>query len=319
MKKIFLLIFVFALGIFLNWKILPGKAYALITIDGDLEVVYDSPLFGPEISWYPGVSANRNLTVRNNNGGSSHTTYIKAINTLENGNLSTVMYFLVREGGTDRYGAGDSKTMRNFWNDGEVSLSDIGPAKSTTYNINILFGHQAGNEFQEKQAKFDLAVGFKGTNNEVVVSGGTTGSTSDGGTTTTTTTTTTTATSPTPILGVTLPAVAGITTAPSAEVKGVTLPQNGQVKGAICPNNQLPWWLPLIIQTVLIFAYYFLIRKRKFAGWWVAPVILAAISQLIHQILGCECFDSFWCPRYWLLNLSILGLWGVFCAKDKRS
>lgn len=265
MRKIFLAVLTFIFGLFLSWKVLPAKAYALTETDGDLQVTYDSSLFGPEIIWYPGISATKNFIVKNN-GSSTHTAYIKAINTIENGNLSTVMYFRVSETGVDRYGTGNSKTMRNFWDEGEVALSDVGGGNTTTYDVTVAFWEGAGNGFQEKQAKFDFGVGFKGTGNEVVVSGGTTGG--GGGDTGSGTTTTT---SPAPVLGAVsppfhaaLPAVAGISEEaspqPSTEVAGETAPE-GQVEGAaVRPLWPHLWWLLVFIP---IFLFYFASVKPR--------------------------------------------------------
>jgi len=164
-------IFIFTLVFFAFVFFIPS-VYAITKTSGDLEVTYDTePLFGSDIIWYPGLSKIRSLTIKNI-GSETHRTYFKADNTSETGDLSTVMYFKINKVGTVFYGNNNSKTMRNFWGDGEISLSDVQAGKSTIYDIAITFWRQAGNEFQKTQTKFDLIIGFEGTEDEVIVPAG---------------------------------------------------------------------------------------------------------------------------------------------------
>jgi len=337
MKKIVLAIFV--LLIFLG--LVPVKIYAVTKTSGDLEVTYNTePLFGSDIIWYPGLSETRNLTVKNI-GSETHRTYFRADNTSEDGNLSTVMYFKINGGGTVFYGDSDSKTMRNFWDDGEVSLSDIEAKKSTIYNIAITFWRGAGNEFQETQAKFDLVIGFEGTEDKVVApagsdsgdgggSGGVSGDTDTGGGDT--------ASSP-PWSDLTFTAGVGgwpwvYAPAEEGDIEGIETKEEKasevskpEVKGDAVYNwYYYLWWLTLVIQGALTFIYYrwlnakdASVKNAKIAYWWCLPVILAILSQIVHEILGCEHITSGLCPWYWLFNLLILAVLTLFFIYGKRN
>ncbi|MGB6839092.1 MAG: fibronectin type III domain-containing protein [Microgenomates group bacterium] len=75
-----------------------------------------------------------------------------------------------------------------------------------------------------------------------------------------------------------------------------------------CADEYYAWWLPLVIQAILTFGYLWFIRKReeKAKRWWLIPIVLAMLSQIVHEILSCNCATGEWCSRYWLLNLAIL-------------
>jgi hypothetical protein len=315
-RLIFLFLLFFSVSL-----VFASPVKAVVETAGDLEVTYDSPLFNPAIIWYPGLSQTNDLLVKNI-GSETHTTYFKAENTSETGNLSTAMYFKVSQGGSELYGSGGSKTMRNFWNDAEVSLLAVNSGQSTSYDLTLSFWQGAGNEFQNTEASFDLIIGFEGTEDEVVISvdtgdggdgdggdgtGGGDGGGDGGGA------------SPSPasqaILGFvpfSFPRLRGVTEGAAAEgpaVAGVEAGPEPQIKGeAVCPWWSYLWWLPLLIQAALTYGYYSWLKDKKINFWWGIPLILAALSQISHEILGCTCIKSRLCPWYWVFNFSILGV-----------
>lgn len=167
MRKLILLIFlviVFLFGISSN-------VFAKTETSGDLQVTYDDPLFPSSIIWHPGLSATKSFTVKNL-GSSTHTVSIQAINTSQIGNIANVFLFKINEGAVTRYGGADDKTLKNFWDAGQISLSDLNGGSSSTYDITITMLSSAGNEYQGKQAQFDLIIGFVGTPAQVVITGG---------------------------------------------------------------------------------------------------------------------------------------------------
>lgn len=309
MKKIFFIIFsLFSFFAFL--KFFPSSVYAVTEVSGDLEVVYDSPLFDPATIWYPGFSETNDFTVKNI-GSKTHTTYIQAENTFETGNLSTAMFFKVNQGGSVLYGDSESKTIKNFWNDGQISLSSVNNSQSIVYSPTISFWQGAGNEFQEKNTKFDLVIGFEGTDDKVVITVTTGDDEGDGGTGGG-------ESSPAPTtlssfvfddLGAFVGG--GIvdeeeSPSPSPEVRGAEEGE-GEVKGeTVCSWWSYLWWLPLLIQACLIWLYYYWFKDKQAAVWWGMPLALSGLSQIIHEILGCECIQSSLCSWYWLFNLIIL-------------
>ncbi len=168
MKKILFSI-VFLL-LFIGFMYAP-RVHAITDTSDDLQVTYDDPLFSSSIVWYPGLSVTKSITVKNV-GASTHTTSIKADNTSQTGNIDQLYLFKITEGSASWYGGSDDKTMKNFWDAGELDLADISSGNSTTYDITITMPRSAGNEYQDKTAKFDLIIGFAGTNETVTVSGG---------------------------------------------------------------------------------------------------------------------------------------------------
>lgn len=169
MKKIPLILFVLSVLFILSSP--PSKAYAKTETSGDLQVTYDDPLFPSSIIWYPGLSVTKSFTVKNL-GSSTHTVSIQATNTSQTGNIADVFLFKITEGAVARYGGADDKTLKNFWDAGQISLSDLNGGGSTTYDIAITMLASAGNEYQGKQAQFDLTIGFVGTAAQVVITGG---------------------------------------------------------------------------------------------------------------------------------------------------
>jgi len=310
---------VFLLAVFFIYKT-GVLAAAVVETNGDLQVTYDSPLFEPAILWYPSLEEIRNFKVENL-GSKTQTVYTQATNTSQTGSLASVFFTKFMQGGNDLYGSGDSKTMDQFFNDGQINLSDLTNGQEKQYDMAIKFWQGAGNEYQGKQLKFDLIVGFEGEDEQVVIEGGGTdvgsGDDDDGGGddgvggTDVSTALPAPSSPPTfayaPFAGVVGGEVAGETTEeePDTPVKGVQ--NEPEVKGAVFNPWQPWWWFPLIIQLAAIVIYYWLLRKKKIYLWWFPPMIISAISQLAHQLWwGNECADTIWCQRYWLLNLGIL-------------
>lgn len=155
----------------LPFTLFAKQALAVTKTSGDLEVTFDEPLFPSTTIWQPGLSVTKEMIVKNN-GSSTQTVSIEAINETQTGNLADVLLMKVLEGGVDRYGGAGDKSLTDFWNDGEVSLSDLGAGGTTTYDITVEMATSAGNAYQAKEAKFDLRVGFVGTTSQVTVSGG---------------------------------------------------------------------------------------------------------------------------------------------------
>ncbi len=228
MKHFFLLISLFFI---LYSLFLIHPAHAITESSGDLEVTYDEPLFPSTIIWYPGLSVARSFTVKNV-GRSTHIASLRASNTSQKGNIANNLFFRVDGGGANRYGDSNDKTLKNFWDNGETSLSDIGFGNTTTYTITVTMPSTLGNEFQGRGAIFDLDVGFVGTESKVTVNN--------------------TGTAPqianTPTVSLVTPSV---TSEFSTEILGVatpsgTLKPTGEIKGEQT-NRSLKWFLIFIL------------------------------------------------------------------------
>jgi hypothetical protein len=147
LKKIFYLSALF-LGLFFA-----SSAFAA----GDLLVQFESqPLFS-DANFLPGNTVTRWVRVTNN---TTETKYIatKAMN-YSGDDLSRSLNITIKEnGGVSLY----SKTLLDFYNDGEIYLSNIGPGAFKEYDFEISFPGDAGNSWQGKTTGFDIGVGSQG-------------------------------------------------------------------------------------------------------------------------------------------------------------
>jgi hypothetical protein len=143
---------------------------AVVKTSGFLEVTMDEPIFPSSIIWYPGLEETRSFIVRNKSG-ETKTVLIDATNESETNEMSKEYLFKVSENGTILYGDSWSKTLKNFWDVGELNLGSVGSWEKKTYDIGVLLPTSVGNDFQGKSANFDLKIGFEGTDDETSFSG----------------------------------------------------------------------------------------------------------------------------------------------------
>ncbi len=141
--------------LFLIRFIFPEKVLA------DIQVTADKPLFPASISWYPGLSVTKTFMVKNLSS-SVETVYLEPFNTLQTGDVDKI--FLINFGGRE-------KTLRDFWNDGLVNLSDLAAGATGVYKMTIRMATSSGNLYQKQEARFDLIIGFVGTNFQATISG----------------------------------------------------------------------------------------------------------------------------------------------------
>ena len=125
----------------------------------------ETPLFY-ETNFTPGDNITRWIKVTNNSG-QPQIIAIKAINypnPVLDYDLSRALMITIREkNGSDLYG-GESqtgpKTLFNFYEADAIHLSTIGADAMTTYEIEITFPSEKGNDWQEKTTNFDILIGF---------------------------------------------------------------------------------------------------------------------------------------------------------------
>ncbi len=155
MKKIILIFILLYFYIF----VLPFSVLAVTKTAGNLEVAFDEPLFADSIIWYPGLEVSKLIIVKNLDS-QNRMVSIQAVNTSQTGNMAEVLSFKVN----NLY----HKTLRQFWDDGQVNLSVVngGGTAFNAYAVTIKMS-DVGNAYQGQQAKFDLIVGFEGTDNRV--------------------------------------------------------------------------------------------------------------------------------------------------------
>jgi hypothetical protein len=120
------------------------------------------PLSGPifnETNFLPGQSVIRLIRVTNNSGQTQRIA-TEAINVSDPNQLGDVLNLEIKEGGVTHY----NKTLSTFFNEGEVFLSDLaGNGTQTQYDFIVNFNSGAGDPFEGKSLRFDILIGFQGT------------------------------------------------------------------------------------------------------------------------------------------------------------
>lgn len=161
MKKFLTLVFGLLFLVFLAVPV-----QAVIKTTGDLRVTFDEPVFADTIVWYPGLETVGQVKVENI-GLNSKTVQMATSNTSQTGDIDLQYSVKINANGVLAYG---SKTMRQFWDDGEIEFGSINAGGTKTFDFYISLPSSLGNEYQGTQAKFDLKVGFKGYDSVTVTS-----------------------------------------------------------------------------------------------------------------------------------------------------
>jgi hypothetical protein len=161
----FLVVVLLAIGLFA-----PIPIWAVTKSSGDLEVTFDEPLFPPGEVWSPGLAVSKPITIKNNGDG-ERMAALQAVNTSETGGAADAYLVRIEREGVSLYGGAEDKTMRRFWDDGEVNLSLLPAREAATYDLIVTMLSAANDSFQGQSAGFDLAVGFIGEET-VTVPGG---------------------------------------------------------------------------------------------------------------------------------------------------
>ena len=132
------------------------------------------PIFNEE-NFLPGQDVARLIRVTNNSEPTQRIA-MEAINyagfpnpdNVPGEDLSRVLSIVIKQDATDIFGgAGNEKTLYQFYQNGETYLSDLVSGATTQYDITISFPPGTGNDWQSKittkTTQFDILVGFEGT------------------------------------------------------------------------------------------------------------------------------------------------------------
>lgn len=142
-----------------------------VSAQDSLEVIFEkTPLFN-EANFLPGEGVTRWIKVTNNSGETKKIA-IESINETNPDDFASQLNLTIKEGGSILY----NDTLANFFDDGEVYLSDLANGIQTQYDLTIVFNSGSGNEYQEKAVGFDILIGFQGeegqSNGEEETNGG---------------------------------------------------------------------------------------------------------------------------------------------------
>jgi len=239
-----------------------------------------------------------------------------------------------QESGNMLYGPA---TLLDFKNAGQILLSDVPSGGNRTYKFNLLMDN-VGNEYQDKEIKFDLIVGFdmvqKDDNNDSE-DGGDDEDSDEGDETGGTV-----AGSSTFLGGITsffapfieeVPEVAGLETSQSTptlpEIQGSVQGVDGDVAGAsLCKD---PWWWFLIfaIQIIVSLAIYFYISKDslpKSRRFYILGALVNLPAVLVYWKYFCPWWDwvlsgIFAIVGYFIVNRRFAGLDDEHSRKSFRT
>jgi hypothetical protein len=329
MKKIFKIsaLFIF---IFLSFSSLALAADLTVDCDGSGCTIFplNTPVFDEE-NVYPGYTSPVYEITANNNSAEICPFSVDFNNYSSLGDLGNVINVYVKE-----KGASSNLYSGKLSSSGYQALSNINAGGHKVYEFTCEMDTGADNNYQGKEAKFDVQMGFECPSSSPLPTPTPKPSDDSGGKSPTSSTAGAGDDTGTQSwVSYVFPApgrfLGGILAAaeteekepepsPEPEVAGVTEGEP-EVKGVSCTSWHYLWWLPLVAQWLLTFAYYYWLKDKKISAWWIIPLVLAALSQIIHEILGCECVESRWCPWYWLFNLIILGVLTFYYYKRREN
>lgn len=149
----------------------PLPVFGVTKTVGEMEIIYDAPLFDTSVIWKPGLTETRSFIVKNLATG-PRTVGVKAVNAQWSFPVVPSIYVIrFNHAGQLLYGTGNTKTLQEFYGDGEIGLSTLGSGETAQYDIEVTMDRTARNQFQNSRTSFDLNIGLIGTNSEVNVSG----------------------------------------------------------------------------------------------------------------------------------------------------
>jgi hypothetical protein len=221
--------------------------------------------------------------------------------------LADVLKITITEinSGTVVYGP---KSINEWLGSDYLLLTNIPSGGDRTYELKVDMDN-VGNNYQSKTLVFDLNLGFEAVEETQTATAG--APFNFGG--------------PPPPPNVS-PAVLGLATKHLGKYLGISAEGGStatvpEVKGTSCSDNNYLWWLPLIIEIVLMLGYFVWLKRRRVTSlrWVIIPLMLTAVSQYLHEVWKCNCATNKWCPKYIFLNLVILIAFFVADHLRKRS
>jgi len=136
----------------------PSLSFA---VTSGLQVVFEkTPLFS-EANFLPGEAISRWVKVTNNSG-ELQKIGVNVINftpgCANSYCLADALDLTIKNGSSDLYHG----TLSDFYNAGEIYLSDLSNGQTTQYDFSIVFLPESGNDYQSLSTSFDFEIGFFG-------------------------------------------------------------------------------------------------------------------------------------------------------------
>lgn len=140
-----------------------AQAVGDLTVDWGVPAGDPNPIFTVS-NMAPGDIVSKSVGVTND-AGSIRPVGVRGEKTSSNGDLATVLDFVIAENDTDVYGGTTGpKTLAEFFVDsaGEdgIFLRNFNPSEPKTYTFKVTFDSAAGNSFQDKEVVFDIIFGL---------------------------------------------------------------------------------------------------------------------------------------------------------------
>ena len=313
--------------------------------ESSCSITFGTPPLFEELNVYPDYTVTRNLTVINDDINDDCSLVLNTFNEDDLNNLSSVLFTVIKDGITDVYGVRDgaarassNKNFNDVFSTSDIPLGTVPSLGTKIYEWVLTFDPSAGNQYQAAETVFDFDLYFECGEPEVspspslspslspTVAGAASDGTGGGDTPAVADAGQVWASFTFPDVGGFFRRVLGVEEeepepSPEPQVAGVE-EKGPEVKGeSTCNWWYYLWWLPLAIQGALTFIYYHWLKDKQVTAWWLVPILLAAASQIIHEVLGCECVASRLCPWYWLFNLTILVILTAyyFYRRQKKS
>ena len=194
-----------------------------------------------------------------------------------------------------------TKSLREFLDGTLITLGNLSDNQNKIIEISLYFDKNADNRYQNKFVVFDIFVNITG--DDIVINGV---DDNGGGETTLVTTTT-------DVLGNSSPLVLGVNNFVKDLEKIVgDLFDNQKINqpevlGINCEDEYYRWWIPLFVQILLIVLLTYLGFKKNMKIWvfFLIETVFCILSQIVHELLGCNCATGIWCPRYIYLNFGV--------------
>jgi hypothetical protein len=307
-----LLFSLFSLGLFLIFPTGIKASDQTITCNSAGCSGLSAPLFN-ETNIAPGNSITRTLHVINSDNPDScnftmSATTPQVIGRPGSDDFTSRLFTVIKDGGSDVYGVRDgadkatnTKTLANLSGDTPIYLGSIDARRSRDYNWTVYFEKDSGNVYQEATAKFDLSLTFACGNAPAETS------TPSPASNTSASGASSNAPTPTPIPGI----LGAFTKIFQPEPTTESSPSPflaPQILGTECIKNKFPWWIFLVLQ---LLSSILIIRRARINKWKFIKTIIflaavAILSQVAHELIGCNCITSFWCPKYLWINIAIL-------------
>ena len=281
-----------------------------------------TPLFG-ESNWVPGSSVTRSIKVINNDDEPCNLTLTTTVpqGGIDPTGFDSALESKIDSGSTHYF---DSSFHSQF-SQGSVSLGTVNGGGTVDYTWLATFPHSETG-FQNSSLTFDFNLNFS-CDISTPIPSPTPGLTNAGPPyrTDEVAGTSSVAGAFTSFISNILGTSVGEETASPTPAGGASLTPSptpvGEVKGeATCSDPNNFWWIILIVQLVATGIFYMVVYNKKKVGYaWAAPVAFAIVSQIIHELMGCNCASGGLCPYYWVFNAIILfSTWFLYRAVKEK-